>query len=552
MEASVGASSSAVLSAYAEPLLRGRRVAVLGDATQDLAAAVAQRGARLVHVYDADPIRVALALSTAARGGALSFAVLGEDLGVRDGAFDVVLVPDLSLFDDAGELVRRARRLTSPNGVALFASPNASIARTLLPRRAARGNAAPGYYDLFDAVSLQFSVVRMLGQAPFVGYTLADFAPDSEPEVTVDTSLLAASEEPEWFIAVASERPVELEAYSVIELPFADVGFTHAAALPPTERHEEDRAALAEAQAGLALLRVELDNVRERNRETSRAAEVSSAALSSRVVELENELLARDKRLHELEARAGDAHVRGERLAHALSDLETELRSQRDRATKLAKQLDDERRGRQKVELELGMLRNSPELKERDARIRQLSTELDQARTRVTELEVSVTQRAPTAPDPALVLRIAELEAAMRDAQREVVTLTSEREVRVRSFAVELADAKRARENVPSENAEEADDVGALERVLHERGRRVSTLERELRYSERIGRELIEQLTTSALIDPTSAEEGDMELRRRLDALATKAAQCEAELQAMSWRNIQLEQRVADAATSGT
>ena len=33
----------------------------------------------------------------------------------------------------------------------------------------------------------------MVGQAPFVGYTVADFAPGGEPEVSVDTSLLAAS-----------------------------------------------------------------------------------------------------------------------------------------------------------------------------------------------------------------------------------------------------------------------------------------------------------------------------------------------------------------------
>lgn len=554
-EPSSGASAAAVLSVYAEPLLRGRRVAVLGDATLGLAAAIAQRGARLVHAYDPDPVRVAQALAVVARGGAVSFAVLGEDLGVRDGAFDVVLVPDLSLFGGAAELVRRARRLTSSAGVALFATPNGKAERALAPRRAARSANLPGYYELFDAVSLQFSVVRMLGQAPFVGYTVADFAPESEPEVTVDTSLLAASEEPEWFIAVASDRAVELEAYSVIELPLADLDLTTAAASSPSERHAEDRAALAEAQAGLALLRVELDNMRERQREQSRAAEAASAAASSRVVELETELVGRDKRLRELEARAGDAHVRGERLAHALSDMEEELRAQRDRATRLAKQLDDERKARQKAEIELGMQRNSPALAERDQRIAKLSAELDAAHLRMTELEHAATERAPVAPDPALVDRIAELEAAMRDAQGEVVALAHQRdtsEAEARAFALELTTLKRAIEQAPGEDAPGVDDVTALERILQERGARVSTLERELRESERIGRELIQELATSALSAAASGpvEEGDMQLRRRLDALATKAAQCEAELQAMSWRNIQLEQRLADAPAS--
>jgi chromosome segregation ATPase len=543
------------LSVYAEPLLRGRRVAVLGDATLGLAAAVAQRGARLVHAYDPDPVRVAQALAVAARGGTVSVAVLGEDLGVRDGAFDVVFVPDLSLFDDAAELVRRARRLTSSAGVAIFATPNGKAERALVPRRAVRSANGPGYYELFDAVSLQFSIVRMLGQAPFVGYTVADFAPESEPEVTVDTSLLAASEEPEWFIAVASDRAIDLEAYSVIELPLADLALAMAAASPLSERHAEDRAALAEAQAGLALLRVELDNMRERQREQTRVAEATSAATSSRVVELEIELAGRDKRLRELEARAGDAHVRGERLAHAMSDMEEELRSQRDRATRLAKQLDDERKVRQKAEIELGMLRNNPALGERDQRIAKLSAELDAAHLRMTELEHAATQRAPVAPDPALVDRIAELEAAMRDAQGEVVALAHQRdasEVQARALAVELTALKHATEHASHAEAPGVDDVTALERALHERGTRVSTLERELRESERIGGELIQELAASTLSASVSApaEEGDMQLRRRLDALATKAAQCEAELQAMSWRNIQLEQRLADAPAS--
>src|SRR5262245_46274075 len=104
-----GAHPAAALGAYLEPLVRGRRVAVLGDGSIGLAEALARRGARLVHSFDPDPTRTAQLLARsggpAARGG-VSYAVLGADLGVRDGAFDVVVLPDLSLFEDPAEMVR--------------------------------------------------------------------------------------------------------------------------------------------------------------------------------------------------------------------------------------------------------------------------------------------------------------------------------------------------------------------------------------------------------------------------------------------------------------
>src|SRR5262245_28915694 len=100
-----GLHPSIVLSAYLEPLVRGRRVAILGDATLGLADELGQRGARLIHVYDPDAARVAEALARAAPGRShqIAFALLAGDFGVRDGAFDAVLVPDLALFDDPGD-----------------------------------------------------------------------------------------------------------------------------------------------------------------------------------------------------------------------------------------------------------------------------------------------------------------------------------------------------------------------------------------------------------------------------------------------------------------
>jgi predicted nucleic acid-binding Zn-ribbon protein len=470
-----GLHPSIVLSAYVEPLVRGRRVAILGDATIGLADELSQRGARLVHVYDPDAARTAEALARAAPGRPhqVSYAVLEGDLGVRDGAFDVVMVPDLSIFVDAADTLRRARRLCAQTGVAVFVAPNASGAgKKLLPagHRPERGGAPGertlplGYYELFDLVSLQFAKVRMVGQAPFVGYTVADFAPRGEPEVSVDTSLLATSEEPEHFIAIASDRPVTLDAYAVIELPWHDV----ADALVPSEAslsvRTGERLALAEAQARVALLTAEMERLRDRADEQAREAESNApvaAALAARVAELEGELAAagarladereaRDLKLREVEGRAGDNHVRAERLTNQIRDLDEELRGQRDRGTKLTKLLDDEKRARQKAELDLGMVRGSGGKERVDA----LATELAVARAQIADLELQLVetrrrppvQPAPVSPpppppmDPKLLFRLGELEQAVNAALREAAEAASQRDAALDRIA--RADAR--------------------------------------------------------------------------------------------------------------
>lgn len=433
--------------------MRGRRVAVIGDATIGLADELSQRGARLVHAYDPDPARTAEALARTTPGKAhpVSYAVFSADLGVRDGAFDVLIVPDLSIFADAADVLRRVRRLCASSGIAVFAAPNTRAAqRRLVPGATnAKIGSPPSYYELYDLVSLQFAKVRMIGQAPFVGYTVADFAPNGEPDVSVDTSLLVSSEEPEYFIAVGSDRTVKLDAYAVIGLPWAGVAEAIAPSEPSPSMRTSERLATAEAQAHAALLTAEVERLRER--EASRAHDAKDqvplgTALTSRVTELEAELAGRDAKLREVEARAGDNHVRGERLTHQIRDLEEELRRQRERGTRLSKQLDDEKKARTRVELEIGMLRGKPELAAAKDRADGLTAELDAARARIADLEhhQAETKRRlalPAAPppplpppavtDPKLLHRLGELEQAATAALREATEAASQRDAAV-------------------------------------------------------------------------------------------------------------------------
>jgi len=209
---------SIALAAYAEPLASNRRVLVFGNALAALSVQLLERGARSVHVSDLDPVRVSEAAARN-RSSQISFSSLADsDLSVQAGSFELVLVENLGAFGPMG-LVSKAKQALAPRGVAIVACPNPEAAYPLLRS----GNPAAtrlDYYALYDAVAAEFEHVRMLGQTPFVGYAIADFSAAGEPEPALDTSFVpGGAEEPDLFIALASEHEVRLDEFAVIQLP---------------------------------------------------------------------------------------------------------------------------------------------------------------------------------------------------------------------------------------------------------------------------------------------------------------------------------------------
>src|ERR1700722_12232274 len=138
-------SPAHAIGVYAEPLVRGRRVVVVGDASEGLGGRLIELGARTVHVFDPDGDRAAAARDT--RGLIVRELPAGE-FDVRDGAFDVALVPDLGAADARGDLLARVRRLLGRGGAALVGGGVGSAERGV------------DYYALYDRVALQFSHVR--------------------------------------------------------------------------------------------------------------------------------------------------------------------------------------------------------------------------------------------------------------------------------------------------------------------------------------------------------------------------------------------------------
>ena len=272
-----------VLAAYAEPVASGRRVLFIGPAISALPERLLERGARLVHVCDPDPVRVAEATAKN-RSKDISFSALADGhFALRDGAFDVCIVEDAGISDPVA-LVKKIRRALTPRGVALLASPNPETRVPLLPHRPS-GAISLDYYALYDAVKTEFEHVRMLGQAPFVGYVIADFAPEGVPEPSLDTAFLpAGAEEPELFIAVASQQPVELEAFSVVQLPYRSV---------ISGANSGDAEALRRARGEALQVRTKLSEV-----EAALATEKQAiASRDAKLREAETRVFARDAEL---------------------------------------------------------------------------------------------------------------------------------------------------------------------------------------------------------------------------------------------------------------
>ncbi len=295
------------LAVYAESLAVGKRVAVFGDASLGIGERLGHLGARTVHVWDPDFVRARFEASRAPRGVVVR-TLVDDDVEVRDGAFDLAIVPDLGLFRDPDALLERVRRLVGADGAALVAAGASETARRL------------DYYELFDRVAREFQEVRMIAQLPFNGVALAELGDENDsPAVTVDTQLADADRTPRAFVALASQRGVRLDAYAIIELP---------PAVPEEERREdeeddeqevedehdwaeaEDRQALSGAllEAGLRAeaLEAQVEELRAHLAaalQVARAAEPLESALresSSRLVELEHALGVRARQVADL------------------------------------------------------------------------------------------------------------------------------------------------------------------------------------------------------------------------------------------------------------
>jgi SAM-dependent methyltransferase len=420
---------SIALAAYAEPLASNRRVLVFGNALAALSVQLLERGARSVHVCDLDAVRVSEAAARN-RSSQISFSTLADsDLSVQPGSFELVLVENLGAFGPMG-LVSKAKRALAPRGAAIVACPNPEAAFPLLRS----GNPAAtrlDYYALYDAVAAEFEHVRMLGQTPFVGYAIADFSAAGEPEPALDTSFVpGGAEEPDLFIALASEHEVRLDEFAVIQLPTRRLlGSVGGSAPTPAPIPPPNKAADAE----LVRLNQWIKELESRASTADERADHADAELD----ELRGKLQAEQNAGVSLKAQQDKQ----------LSELKAELSA---KSAELERKLSEKSAAEQEGSPELSAF--EAQLVERGAEIRRLEQDLRTAERTGRELARELTQRRA---DQAATGN-AELERAL--AEREADLQAAAWTIESMSLRLELA-GKPASETNELETARSSDEA---------------------------------------------------------------------------------------------
>ncbi len=456
---------SLALAAYSEDLITGRRVVLFGNALSGLAETLVERGARLVHVYDDNPARVAEAAARSS-STSVSFAPLTPGgMAARDGAFDVGFVDEIATFADPAQLVTKLRRALSARGVGFVCTANPDVS----PLFASAGNAPQqgpasktttlSYYELYDLVSTQFDEVRMIGQTPFVGYALADFSPDTESEFSIDTGFVpGGAEEPERYLAVCSHFPVSVEPFCVVQM-LASALLEREEAAPvvtPALKLEAE----ARSNAELAELRRELASER-----------AEKAKLEQLFRDVNDELKRRDEWVQQLESRAATAD---ERADSAQAALERHVAKQRSRAEEVRQ---PPKEAPPSVELTQQLNQRTRELREQERRVEDLAQKLAEGEQRLSSNGQRVVELQRQVAE--LQVQLAHAEKAQRVAEEAHVAAQSRLDV----LTLELADSRQTQHEVAELQttiAELRAQLGAMRSDLHLAGDEIAGAEQQL------------------------------------------------------------------------
>jgi hypothetical protein len=284
-------SPQQALASYAEALVPRGVVAVLGDSSTGVGELALQLGARAVHVWDPDEGR-ALARAAAAPRAMTVRPLARADLVRRD--LDLVIVPDLGLFEDPAGLLADIRKMLGEEGVAIVTARNAEAASD-------GESTSFDYYELFDVVAAEFDFVRMVAQLPFRGVALVELGDDADGSagVSVDTQLGDEGGTPDAFVALGSQRDVRLDPYAIVQLPRLPAPEIAEAIAPPPSPPAADARVFADLRARVEEVAALEGVLGDRNRRiaalTSELDELRAAVDASRLAAAEDldELIAR-------------------------------------------------------------------------------------------------------------------------------------------------------------------------------------------------------------------------------------------------------------------
>ncbi len=344
------------------PFLGGRRVLDLGCGEGRGAAWLAAGRSREVVGVDEDAELTSHAERTLGRPG-LSFVEAGSAaLPFSDRSFDAALVMDGELLQAGlSEAVTELKRVLAPGGFVAIALDNP--ARKALPVSGESGG-APGDgtgHGLFAALRRRFARVRLIGQAPVIGFLFGDLAaPDggwSAPSLSVDLLDGDVGEQDAW-MALCWDDGASAPGFdpTLVRLPFdglADHLLAEAAerdlraqsAREGTDQAEDFQARLDELETAL----------REavRDAETAGGRSSPAAAPDREGLRLRSEVAARERRIEDLEAEIRARAARMDESASLVVALEESAEQARAAAGRWEQEVQAERRERDRLVAEV-------------------------------------------------------------------------------------------------------------------------------------------------------------------------------------------------------
>lgn len=200
------------LYTYLRPLIAGRRVLEIGGRTRPGAEALLRLGATSVVALVDD------GALTSANGSRIRWLPSRTPLDalISAGPYDVVMLPEAgALLAPRGPVqVADLERLLAADGQLVVCAPSAD-------QRHAPARDGLGYYELQEALSERFPVVRMFGQTPFAALGIAEFDADVA-DLRVEADLIDPdAEEPSHYVAVAGQTAGPVLGYALVQMPSA-------------------------------------------------------------------------------------------------------------------------------------------------------------------------------------------------------------------------------------------------------------------------------------------------------------------------------------------
>ena len=493
-ESEVPTSLVDALLVYAEPLAQNAHAVVIGDSESAVAERLLEGGARSVYVFDPDPARVARVGRDVPRGVIVKPFI--DELDVRDGMFDLAVIPDVADLNDPRDAIARLRAAMARNGslVALGRARIEGDAPSVF--RGKLGQAALSYDDLYDLFAGQFEDVALTGVLPFTGVVFAQLGVE-DPAVSVETRLVTQAS-PSVFVVVASDgRPEELDPYAIVQIDEVSEAGSR-------EEKRELETAAAALQLKTELLQQQIDSLKDRLVVSDVRALEMAASVERAVVERDAALT----RAMEIEAVLAAAQ-------QSLGAIERTL-----------------------LEAERGML-------DRDDRIAQLSAELD-------------ARNSATGSLNEVLLRAERAEAALAIAREELSSRINptalERADRAEQELAVIAEAHAAETAAyESQLRDRARFIAALEKELVRREQLVKELVASVEEVHgAAGNHVFEASPPMPMPMPMppagSVPSAEIEaLKAKLDELAQEVARREGELTARGWKITELENRLRAA-----